>query len=267
MSATRKAAVANMFYPGTAQQLSADIQYMLANSTAGETVPKAIIAPHAGYIYSGEIAASAYVQLLPARNTINRVVLLGPCHRVPLSGLATSSADYFSTPLGSVPVDKEAIEQIISLKQVKEFDLTHEQEHSLEVQLPFLQEVLAAFSLVPLVVGDSSATDISEVLEILWGGNETLIVISSDLSHFHDYKTARSMDEITCRAIEKLDGSAIKYENACGRNPVLGLLASAKQHQMKVTTLDLRNSGDTAGSKDQVVGYGAWMFEETNAER
>jgi AmmeMemoRadiSam system protein B len=262
MSGTRPAAVAGMFYPGDASQLHADIQAMLSGVPAGKSAPKAIIVPHAGYVYSGPVAASAYNQLIPSRSTIKRVILLGPCHRVPLTGLATTSADYFETPLGLIPIDRDSISVINSLQQVVEFDLTHQQEHSLEVQLPFLQEVLDEFTLVPLVVGDTTAEDIHEVLEMLWGGDETLIVISSDLSHYHDYLTAQSMDSLTCQAIENLDGGAIQYEQACGRNPVLGLLHAAQRHKMKVTTLDLRNSGDTAGSKDQVVGYGAWMFEE-----
>lgn len=265
MSGVRPAAVAGMFYPDSPAQLHTDIQTLLSSAPAGNTAPKAIIVPHAGYIYSGSVAASAYAQLVNARNTIKRVVLLGPCHRVPLTGLATSSADHFETPLGLVAIDHEAIKNILPLPQVVEFDLTHQQEHSLEVQLPFLQEVLEAFTLVPLVVGDASAADIHEVLELLWGGDETLIVISSDLSHYHDYTTAQAMDALTCKAIENLDGNAIDNEQACGRNSVLGLLRAAQQHSMKVTTLDLRNSADTAGNKDQVVGYGAWMFEEISA--
>lgn len=263
MPVTRPAAVANMFYPGDPVQLHEDIQDMLANVPTGLSTPKAIIVPHAGYVYSGPVAAKVYAQLISVRDKIHRVILLGPCHRVPLTGLATTSADLFETPLGSVQIDRDSIEQINHLPQVQEFDLTHQQEHSLEVQLPFLQEVLDEFTLVPLVVGDASASDVSNVLELLWGGNETLIVISSDLSHYHDYATAKAMDALTCQAIENLDGNAIGHEQACGRNPMLGLLKSAQIHNMKTTTLDLRNSGDTAGNKDQVVGYGAWMFEET----
>jgi len=260
MSSIRPAAVADMFYPGNPTQLRTEIQSMLAAASATGAAPKAIIVPHAGYIYSGPIAASAYTQLIPARNKIHRVVLLGPCHRVPLSGLATSSADFFETPLGTIPIDRELCDQILKFPQVEEFDLTHAQEHSLEVQLPFLQQVLDKFTLLPLVVGDASGTEVHEVLEAVWGGDETLIVISSDLSHYHDYRTAQTMDSATCKAIEHLDGGHIHYDQACGRNPVLGLLLSARKHHLKVSTLDLRNSGDTAGSKDQVVGYGAWAF-------
>jgi len=260
MSRIRSAAVAGLFYPADAAQLHNDIQSMLSRVDQTGSTPKALIVPHAGYIYSGPIAASAFAQLKNIRHTVRRVILLGPCHRVPLRGLATSSADYFATPLGNIRIDRKAIEQIASLPQVEEFDLTHEQEHSLEVQLPFLQEVLDNFSLVPLVVGDTSAEDVSEVLESLWGGDETLIVISSDLSHYHDYNTARAMDSETCHAIEDMNPSAIHYDQACGRNPVTGLLLAAKKHDLRVTTLDLRNSGDTAGDKSSVVGYGAWSL-------
>ena len=262
MPGTRPAAVADMFYTGNPAQLSAEIQSLLADAGSSTTAPKAIIVPHAGYVYSGPIAASAFAQLIPAKNKIRRVVLLGPCHRVALSGLATSSADYFATPLGSIAIDRELSDQLVRLPQVQEFDQTHAQEHSLEVQLPFLQEVLDEFTLLPLVVGDASSADVHDVLEAVWGGDETLIVISSDLSHYHDYATAQAMDSATCNAIENLDGEHIHYDQACGRNPVLGLLLSARKHHLKATTLDLRNSGDTAGSKDKVVGYGAWAFEQ-----
>ena len=262
MSIIRPAAVADMFYTGDPAQLRAEVQSMLAEASVVAPAPKAIIVPHAGYIYSGPIAASAFAQIIPAKNKIRRVVLLGPCHRVALSGLATSSADYFETPLGSIPIDHELSDKLVPLPQVQEFDQTHSQEHSLEVQLPFLQQTLDEFTLLPLVVGDASGAEIHEVLEAIWGGDETLIVISSDLSHYHDYNTAQSMDASTCKAIENLDGDHIHYEQACGRNPVLGLLLSAQKHNLKVTTLDLRNSGDTAGSKDKVVGYGAWAFTQ-----
>jgi AmmeMemoRadiSam system protein B len=260
MSKIRPPAVAGLFYPADAAQLHSDIQSMLSVVDQSEEAPKALIVPHAGYIFSGPVAASAFAQLKNIRHTVKRVIILGPCHRVPLSGLATSSADYFETPLGSIRIDREAISKITSLPQVKEFDLTHQQEHSLEVQLPFLQEVLDDFSVVPLVVGDTSAEDVSEVLERLWGGDETLIVISSDLSHYHDYNTARAMDHETCQAIEEMNPAAIHYDQACGRNPVTGLLLAAKKHGLHVTTLDLRNSGDTAGDKSSVVGYGAWAL-------
>lgn len=262
MSGIRPAAVADMFYTGNPAQLQAEVQSMLAEASITAPAPKAIIVPHAGYIYSGPIAASAFAQLIPAKDKIQRVVLLGPCHRVALSGLATSSADYFQTPLGSIPVDRKLNDKLVQLPQVQEFDQTHAQEHSLEVQLPFLQQTLGEFTLLPLVVGDASSAEVHEVLETVWGGDETLIVISSDLSHYHDYNTAQAMDANTCKAIENLDAEHIHYDQACGRNPVLGLLLSARKHNLKVTTLDLRNSGDTAGDKNKVVGYGAWAFTQ-----
>jgi MEMO1 family protein len=261
MSGVRPAAVAGMFYPENPSVLHNDIQSMLSKATLKSHTPKAVIVPHAGYIYSGPVAASAYAQLAPLRDRIRRVILLGPCHRVPLRGLAATSADYFETPLGSVEIDREAIDRIISLPQVQMFDSTHAQEHSLEVQLPFLQEVLADFTLVPLVVGDADAEEVDEVLELLWGGDETLFVISSDLSHYHDYRSARELDSRTSHAIEQLDGNSIQYGDACGRNPVIGLLLAARKHHLKAITLDLRNSGDTAGDRSRVVGYGAWAFE------
>ncbi len=265
----RHAAVAGAFYPGNPRDLDTMVRRFLADAETtvpeGPT-PKAIIAPHAGYVYSGAVAASAYARLAPAAGVVRRVVLLGPCHRVAVNGLAVSSADAFETPLGAVPLDKKAIESIISLPQVSVFDATHEDEHSLEVHLPFLQEIFDEFSLVPLVVGRASGDEVAVVLERLWGGPETLIVISSDLSHYLDYETAREIDAATCKAIETLDASAIGGAQACGRVPVAGLLTLARRRGLRATTLDLRNSGDTAGDRNRVVGYGAWMFtEDTNA--
>ena len=257
---TRPAAVANLFYPGEPETLRHEVQAALSRAPVAEPVPKAIVVPHAGYVYSGDVAARAYARLRPAHARIRRVLLLGPCHRVPLHGLAAPEAEAFETPLGQIAVDQAAITSLLKLPQVLVFDLTHQQEHSLEVQLPFLQEVLDDFSIVPLVVGEASAGEVRQVLDTLWGGDETLIVVSSDLSHYHDYDTARKMDAATCRAIESLQGEAIDYDRACGRNPLLGLLAAARDRNMQVTTLDLRNSGDTSGSRDRVVGYGAWMF-------
>ena len=263
MTSVRPAAVAGAFYPGGPKELDATVQYHLSQvEPADAPVPKAIIAPHAGYIYSGAVAASAYARILPARDAIKRVVLLGPCHRVAVRGLAVSGADAFATPLGDVPLDRQAIAGILALPQVEVFDATHEQEHSLEVHLPFLQVILEAFSIVPVVVGEADAAQVAEVLEHLWGGPETLIVVSTDLSHYHDYEAARRRDRATCGAIEALDGARIGREDACGRMPVSGLLALAKRRGMGVTTVDLRNSGDTAGPRDRVVGYGAWVFDE-----
>ncbi len=259
----RPAAVAGRFYPADPAELRDLINVLLAQvPPATGPAPKALIAPHAGYLYSGPIAASAYAQLIPGRDQIRRVVLLGPSHYVPLDGLATSSAEAFATPLGLVPLDLETVRRAQSLPQVTQMDEAHAQEHSLEVHLPFLQTVLGDFTLVPLAVGDTSAEEIAEVLEALWGGPETRFVISSDLSHYHDLQSARRLDQATAKAIEALKPAGVGEEHACGRIPIRGLLQVARQHGLRARTIDLRTSGDTAGPRDQVVGYGAFVFEE-----
>jgi AmmeMemoRadiSam system protein B len=221
--------------------------------------PKALIAPHAGYIYSGPVAASAYVRLLPFRESIRRVVLLGPSHRYPLRGLAACSASAFETPLGAVPLDIHEIRRALELDQVELLDQAHEGEHSLEVHLPFLQVVLGEFTLIPLVVGEAPPEEVAEVLKALWGGEETLIVISSDLSHYLTYSQANQLDAATARAIEELRPQEIGRDQACGRMPMAGLLALAREERLTVECVDLRNSGDTAGPRDQVVGYGSFV--------
>ncbi|QKK11750.1 MAG: AmmeMemoRadiSam system protein B [Pseudomonadota bacterium] len=260
MSGIRMPAVAGMFYPNDPAELHAMVAGYLQDAKPGPA-PKALIAPHAGYIYSGPIAATAYKRLAAARDTIRRVVLMGPSHRVPFRGIAASSADTYRTPLGDIPVDHAALAAIGMLPQVIELDEAHALEHSLEVHLPFLQEVLGEFTLVPLVVSDASADEVAEVLELLWGGPETLIVISSDLSHYHNYDIAQQMDTATSLAIERLEPQKISYEGACGRIPVSGLLSLAQRHGLQAETIDLRNSGDTAGPRNQVVGYGAYVFQ------
>ncbi len=256
----RQTAVAGMFYPEDPTELTTAVKQYLQSAAEVAETPKAIIVPHAGYIYSGPVAGSAYASLLPLKKQITRVVLLGPSHRIPLLGMATSSADRFLTPLGAIEIDKDAVNAIQTLPHVHTMNEAHTLEHSLEVQLPFLQLTLDDFKLVPVVVGDASASEVAAVLDALWGGPETLIVISSDLSHYHDYQTAQTMDSRTSAAIEALNPEDIQYEDACGRNPVKGLLAVARQRGIQARTLDLRNSGDTAGSRDQVVGYGAYLF-------
>lgn len=261
MPQIRPPAVAGTFYPMDPRQLRSMVQAMLAEPKAEAASPKAIIAPHAGYVYSGPIAASAYARLRAGRDTIRRVVLLGPSHRVAFQGLAVSSAEAFATPLGTVPLDRETIAALLQLPFVHRLDQAHTLEHSLEVHLPFLQEVLANFSLVPILVGEADPNQVAQVLDELWNGDETLIVVSSDLSHYHEYATARRMDQATSRAIEALRPEDIDYEDACGRLPVSGLLIAARKHGLKGRTIDLRNSGDTAGPKESVVGYGAYVFE------
>lgn len=262
MPDTRRPAVAGQFYPSAPDELAGAVrEYVAAGQTdASEPVPKAIIAPHAGYAYSGPVAGAAYARLAPARGRVERVVLLGPAHRVAVRGLALPQADFFATPLGLVPVDWTHREALLALGCVAVLDRAHASEHSLEVQLPFLQHVLGGFRLVPLVVGMASDEEVAAVLEVLWGGPETLVVVSSDLSHYLDYESAQRMDAATSRAVEELRPQDIAPDQACGRGPVGGLLLTARRHELSVATVDLRNSGDTAGGRDRVVGYGAYVF-------
>lgn len=260
MTTVRHPAVAGQFYPADALQLRRQVDGFLAEAKAESKVPKAIIAPHAGFIYSGPIAASAYKALQSARDRIQRVVLLGPDHRVGFRGLALSSADAWDTPLGCIPLDHKAAALLQDLPQVTVFDEAHRQEHSLEVQLPFLQRLLGDFSLLPLVVGEATTEEVEQVLERVWGGDETLVVVSSDLSHYHDYATAQRLDAAASRSIEALRPQDLDDGQACGHNPIRGLLAAAAKRGLQAHTVDLRNSGDTAGPRDQVVGYGAYVF-------
>lgn len=259
----RHPAVSGLFYPDDPDELTSEIAGYLASvpvEAPDTSAPKALIVPHAGFRYSGPVAASAYARIADRRGTIRRVVLLGPSHRVALRGLAAPSVDAFVTPLGPVRIDREAIDRLLALPQVQILDAAHDAEHSLEVQLPFLQYTLGDFALVPLSVGDATTTEVSEVLETVWGGEETLIIVSSDLSHYYPYESARARDAATSHAIEALDGSGLDSESACGRIPARGLLLSARQHGLRATTVDLRNSGDTAGGRAEVVGYGSYVF-------
>jgi len=255
----RAAAVSGLFYPGEQGTLAHDVRAMLATAHSSVLNPKALIVPHAGYIYSGAIAANAYAALKNVAPRIRRVVLLGPTHRVSVRGLALPGTDAFATPLGTVQVDSAAAEIIAHLPQVVVSPQAHAQEHSLEVQLPFLQTVLTDFKLLPLAVGMASAEEVAEVLELLWGGDETLIVISSDLSHYLPYDTAQRVDGATVQSVLNLT-QGILHEQACGATPINGLLLSARRHQLTPHLLDLRNSGDTAGPRDGVVGYASFAF-------
>jgi AmmeMemoRadiSam system protein B/AmmeMemoRadiSam system protein A len=269
MHAIRPAAVAGTFYPGDRDALSREVAGYLAEAHAGRPAPaypKALVVPHAGYIYSGAVAAQAYALLRPARGLVRRVVLLGPCHRVAVRGLALPAATAFDTPLGRVPIDAGAVQAIASLPQVGVSAATHAQEHALEVQLPFLQAVLGEFSLVPLVVGAASADQVAQVLDALWGGPETLIVISTDLSHYRAYDAARAIDARTVASILAFE-AGIDHEQACGATPLGGFLHAAKRRGMEGELLDARNSGDTAGGRDRVVGYASFAFREPHAAR
>lgn len=259
----RLPAVAGMFYPAQTAVLREMVDQLLGDGCIEDesaSCPKALIVPHAGYVYSGAVAATAYTQLCPHRARIRRVVLLGPAHRTAFRGIATSGAAAWRTPLGDVPLDVQGARQLHALPQVQELDEAHAGEHSLEVQLPFLQCVLDRFILLPLVVGEASAEAVAEVLERFWYDEQTVFVISSDLSHYLDYDTCQRVDRVTCQAIENLAGDLIADEQACGRHPLKGLLLAAKRHHLAPVTLKLCNSGDTAGDRRRVVGYGAWAF-------
>ena len=260
----RLPAVAGQFYPDDPAELDQMVSgYMqeAAGRAPQNAAPKAIIAPHAGYVYSGPVAASAYAALAPLRGKIKRVVLLGPSHRVGFRGIAASSADAFRTPLGDIPADANAISLAVELlPDVGYLDEAHAQEHSLEVHLPFLQKELGEFSLLPFVVGQAEPEDIAALLELYMADPDTLIVVSSDLSHYHSYDTARQIDHETAHRIEDLDYRHISSDQACGASPLRGLLLAAQQHNLTPVAVDLRNSGDTAGDKSRVVGYGSWLF-------
>ncbi|MFC1665090.1 AmmeMemoRadiSam system protein B [Pseudomonadota bacterium] len=257
----RKEAVAGMFYPADPKKLRQQVNEFLEIAPVNLPIPKALIAPHAGFIYSGPIAATAYAAVRPLADKINRVVLLGPAHRVYLRGIAASSADAFHTPVGNILLDRETTKHLVQeFPFVQYNDEAHHSEHCLEVHLPFLIEVLNQFDLIPLVVGDAQADMVKSVLDFLWGDDDTLVIVSSDLSHYHDYETAVDLDTKTSRFIEQLDGDKIHSDSACGRTPVAGLLQKAKQLGLCCTTVDQRNSGDTAGPRDSVVGYGSYLI-------
>ena len=324
MHDVRPAAVAGTFYPGTPARLARDVRGFLAEARPSRsTVPKALIVPHAGYVYSGSIAATAYALLAPLRDVVTRVVLLGPAHRVAVRGLATTSAAAFATPLGEiaidadavavaltfaqvvasdaahahehalevqlpflqtvlrrftlvpfavgratplgeVPVDADAVGTALTFSQVAVSDAAHAGEHALEVQLPFLQTVLRRFTLVPLAVGHATLREVEEVLDALWGGPETLVVVSSDLSHYHAYAEAKRIDRATADAILAMSPT-LDHEQACGATPVNALLQCASRRGLSPALLDLRNSGDTAGDRSRVVGYASFAFAADGA--
>ncbi len=271
----RRPAVAGLFYPADPQDLRETVDDLLAGASldgpnAGAALAKAVIAPHAGYAYSGPIAATIYQWVAASRDRrtsigeppVARVVLIGPAHRVGFRGLAVSGARGFESPLGVAPVDRDSVNQISILPGVQVRDDPHEAEHSLEVHIPFLKRLFSEFRLVPIVVGDASSADVADVLRAVWGGPETLVVVSSDLSHYLEYDAARRTDRETARAIEALRFDEIRPHQACGALPVNGLLRVARERNLRARSLDLRNSGDTAGSRDRVVGYGAFGFSE-----
>lgn len=260
----RRPAVAGTFYPADPDTLAAQVDGFVGADAAGPT-PKAIIVPHAGYVYSGPVAGRGYAAVRAGRDRIERVVLLGPAHYVPVRGLATTSADQWVTPLGVVDIDDEARRTVLALPGVEIADGAHAPEHSLEVHLPFLQRTLHHFVLLPLVVGRADPETVAAVLDAVWGGPETLIVVSTDLSHYHDHATAEVLDRRTADAITSGRTDQLAPDDACGAHPVRGLLLTAGRRGLRTELVDLRNSGDTAGPRDRVVGYGAFTLTEARA--
>ena len=259
----RPPAMAGSFYPQAAGELDNMLDNLLAEITRKIRPPKAIIAPHAGYIYSGPVAASVYANIKQIKDRVNRVVLLGPAHRFPVDGIALPTHTHFATPLGKAPVDMAALQGLSRRPHVTFLDEAHQAEHSLEVHIPFLQKTAGEFTLIPLLVGDLQAEAVADIISALWGGEETLVVVSSDLSHYHDYDTAVARDNKTSSLIEQFDYAPLGPYEACGYRPLRGLLKLAAEKQLAIETLALCNSGDTAGDKDRVVGYGAYaLFED-----
>jgi len=255
----RAPAVAGMFYSDKPQELAATVKsYVAAAGPPAFAAPKAVVAPHAGYIYSGPIAGSAYASLATRGKGVERVILIGPSHRVAFPGLAVSGAAAFETPLGPIHVDSDAVGLLAKSGMAREFEPAHRNEHSLEVQLPFLRHIFPEARIVPILVGDEDWQGVAKALETLWGGDETALVVSSDLSHYHDYATAQRIDAGTAKSMESLATGEVDHEQACGATAVNALLAVAASRSLGCVTLDLRNSGDTAGSRDRVVGYGAF---------
>lgn len=263
MRRIRPAAQAGRFYPADARRLAAEVAAHLERGAEGlpadVTPPKALIAPHAGYVYSGPVAGTAYAAWRGLRGRVRRVIVLGPAHRVPVRGLAAPTVDAFAGPLGPVPIDRAALEAVSDLPQVVFDDAAHADEHAIEVQIPFLQAVLGDFALVPFAVGQAEPGAVGAVLDRLWGDDTTRIVISSDLSHFHPHEAACALDRRTADAIERHDGDALHRDSACGRRAIQGLLSCGAGPDLRIRAVDLRTSGQTAGDRARVVGYGAFL--------
>ena len=262
-SEVHPACVAGAFYPADPSVLRRDIRNHLHRAQAMVPTPpsvKGLIVPHAAYRYSGAIAGSGYACLAKVRDTVERVVVLGPSHHLDFRGLAACPANAFETPLGAIPLDVAAMEMALELPQVNMIDKAHTHEHSLEVQLPFLQQTLFEFRVVPLAVGRATCDEVAQVVELLWHGDETLFVVSSDLSHFQDYRTAQALDRVTSQRIVHLEAEQLTPQAACGCTAIRGFLVAARHHKLTAVAVDVRSSGDTSSNKRQVVGYGAYVF-------
>src|SRR5262245_24092424 len=260
---SRPPAVAGLFYPGDARELREVVSGYLRqrSTTTSAAAPKALIVPHAGYVYSGGIAAAAYATVASLRQTIRRVVLIGPSHRVYLRGMAVPAASSFATPLGNLEIDQTLKASLLQTGAVIESDTPHAQEHSLEVQLPFLQLLFDDFTLLPLVLGSVSPEHVAAALANVWGDSATLVLVSSDLSHYHAYAQAQQIDAATSAAILRRE-TTLAGDQACGAVGINGLLYLAGQRQLPISEIARCNSGDTAGDRSRVVGYGAFAVHE-----
>lgn len=262
MSLPRPAALAGQFYPDDPLELANLVDELIASAAPGaDLTPKALIVPHAGYAYSGPVAASAYARLGDAAAHIETVVMFAPAHRWPVPGLALPGVAGFDMPLGQVAIDADGVARVAHLDCVEATQAAHAREHAIEVQLPFLQRCLpTGFTLLPFVVGQATLEQVLEVMTLCWGHTETLLVVSSDLSHFHDYDTARLLDTATTAAIEQLAPAQVQEGGACGRVAIQALLTAASQRGLSAKMVDQRSSGDTAGGRSEVVGYGAYVI-------
>lgn len=262
----RPAAVAGYFYPGSKEDLDVMVEGMYytaaqkAKNAPAQASPKALVVPHAGYVYSGVVAAQGYRLLEADSKQIKRVILIGPCHRGGFSGVALHSASHFETPLGLVAVDTAEVERVCKKFSIMPLNEAHALEHSLEVQLPFLQKLLIDFSIVPILVGDVSSNYVAEIIEECWDDKSTVFVISSDLSHYLPYDEAVEKDLETTKAILEYNVHQFGYNSACGGPALTGFLLAANKHHLQSHLVACCNSGDTAGDKSQVVGYGAYSF-------
>lgn len=268
MVKTRNPAVAGIFYASEPKKLDSEVAHYLTSDFRQSTVrPKILIVPHAGYQYSASVAAKAYLQLQKFSGKIKNVILVGPSHRVAFNGIAVSSADDFKTPLGNVALNKEIIgEMIKNNHDVLYYDAAHQEEHCLEVQLPFLQKVLNKFKIVPLVYGNISPEKLAVALEPYLQDDKNIVIISADLSHYYNYDTAKDIDAETADKINSREPSLTEHMS-CGATGINAALILAKKDHLHPDMLELANSGDTSGDKERVVGYGAWSFSEAEKHK
>lgn len=266
---TRAPAVSGLFYNDSPISLRRQVLEFLAAASSAEdrsatknSELKAVVVPHAGYIYSGPVAAFAYKEIQKEAAHFKKIVLIGPSHHVPFQGVAVPKMNTFATPLGSVSVDLSLKQIALNFSFVIENDEPHRKEHSLEVQLPFLQVALKKFSILPIVIGQASATDLTQLLYKLCTEKDVLIVISSDLSHYLPYNIAQKRDLNTIDHILHFEPEKIEYDDACGRQGIQAFLHYAQSKKLIPILFNYKNSGDTAGDKSQVVGYCSIGFYE-----